>query len=71
MDISLDLPVGQFHEAEILHMTYYGVTEHYIVRGFGGKEVKVTNFNPDVKRRDDGERVLMTFDPEDVDVFPF
>ena len=52
-------------------MAYYGVIEHYIVRGFGGREVKVTNFNPDVKRRDDGERVLMAFDPEDVDVFPF
>jgi len=71
MDVSPNLSGGQVHEGEILHMTYYGVIEHYVVRGFGGKEVKVTNFNPDVRRRDDGERVLMAFDPEDVDVFPF
>jgi hypothetical protein len=71
MDVSPNLPESQVHEGEILHMTYYGVIEHYIIRGFGGMEVKVTNFNPDVKRRDDGERVLMAFDPEDVDVFPF
>jgi len=71
MDVSPGLPRDQFHEAEIIHLTYYGVIEHYIVRVFGGREVKVTNFNPDVKRRDDGERVLLAFDPEDVDVFPF
>jgi cyanate lyase len=52
-------------------MTYYGVIEHFVVRSFGGKEVKVINFNPDVKKQNDGEHVLITFDPKDVDVFPF
>jgi iron(III) transport system ATP-binding protein len=71
MEIPPSLSGGQAYEAEILHMTYYGVIEHYVVRSFGGKEVKVLNFNPEVKRQDDGVRVLITFDPEDVDVFPF
>jgi ABC-type Fe3+/spermidine/putrescine transport system ATPase subunit len=61
----------QAYEAKILHMTYYGMIEHYVVGGFGGIEVKVTNFNPDIKRRGEGEEVYITFDPEDVDVFPF
>jgi len=71
MEIPPSLSGGQAYEAEILHMTYYGVIEHYVIRSFGGKEVKVINFNPEGKRQDDGVRVLITFDPEDVDVFPF
>lgn len=61
----------QAFEAEILHLTYYGVVEHYVLRGLGGRDIKVTNFNPDARRRNDGERVLMVFNPMDVDVFPF
>ncbi len=61
----------QAFEAEILHLTYYGVVEHYVLRGLGGREIKVTNFYPDARRRNDGERVLMVFNPMDVDVFPF
>jgi spermidine/putrescine ABC transporter ATP-binding subunit len=61
----------QAFEAEILHLTYYGVVEHYVLRGLGDRDIKVTNFNPDARRRNDGERVLMVFNPMDVDVFPF
>ena len=31
MDVSPNLPESQAHEGEILHMTYYGVIEHYII----------------------------------------
>jgi len=34
-------------------------------------EIKVTNFNPEAKRRLEGEKVYVTFDPEDVDIFPY
>jgi len=40
MDISPNLSGGQVHEGEILHMTYYGVIEHYIVRGFGERRLR-------------------------------
>jgi iron(III) transport system ATP-binding protein len=71
MDKSKSSQEIQAFEAEILHVTYYGVVEHNVLRGFGGREIKVTNFNPDAKQRNDGERVFMVFNPMDVDVFPF
>lgn len=61
----------QAFEADILHVTYYGVVEHNVLRGLGDREIKVINFNPDAKKRNEGERVLMTFNPVDVNVFPF
>lgn len=64
-------PEAQLFEAKILSLTYYGVIEHYVLEGFDGLNVKVTNFNPEVRRRDEGEAVYITFEPEDVDLFPF
>ena len=61
----------QLFPAEVIHLTYYGAIEHYVLKGFGGMDIKVTNFNTDVKKRLVGEKVYITFDPTDVDVFPF
>jgi ABC-type Fe3+/spermidine/putrescine transport system ATPase subunit len=62
---------AQLFEAEIRSLTYYGVIEHYVLDGFGGMDVKVTNFNPEAKRRMEGEAVYITFKPEDVYIFPY
>lgn len=61
----------QLFLAEVIHLTYFGAIEHYVLKGFGGMDIKVTNFNTDVKKRLVGEKVYITFDPTDVDVFPF
>jgi len=61
----------QLFEAEIVSLTYYGVIEHYVLSSLGDMEIKVTNFNPEAKRRLEGEKVYVTFDPEDVDIFPY
>jgi ABC-type Fe3+/spermidine/putrescine transport system ATPase subunit len=63
--------LDQFFEAEIHSLTYYGDTEYYVLGGFGGKDVKVTNFNPEAKKRDEGETVYITFETEDVEIFPY
>ena len=61
---------GQLFEAEIRSLTYYGVIEHYVLAGFGDRDLKVTNFNPEEHRRREGETVYIAIEPEDVDVFP-
>lgn len=67
---ALKLEVGQVFEAEIRSLTYYGDTEYYVLESLGGEDVKVTNFNPEAKKRSEGETVYITFDPEAVDIFP-
>jgi iron(III) transport system ATP-binding protein len=61
--------VAQLFEAEIRSLTYYGVIEHYVLDCFD-TDLKVTNFNPEEHKRGEGETVYLTFEPEDVDVFP-
>jgi len=60
---------GQVFEAVIRSLTYYGVIEHYVLDGFGGIDLKVTNFNPEEHRRREGETVYFAIEPGDVDVF--
>lgn len=61
----------QVFEAIIRSLTYYGDIEHYVLESFGGKDVKVTNINPEAERRKDGETVYIIFDAEDVDIFSY
>ncbi len=61
----------QYFEAEIVSLTYYGVIEHYVLSSFGDMMMKVTNFNPEARKRLEGEKVYITFNPEDVDIFPY
>jgi len=61
---------GQHFEAVIRNLTYYGLIEHYVLEGFGGVDLKVTNFNPMEHRRREGETVYIAIEPENVDVFP-
>lgn len=72
MDHVAQMSIGsQLFEAEIISLTYYGVIEHYALSSLGDMEIKVTNFNPEARRRLEGEKVYVTFDPEDVDIFTF
>ncbi len=57
--------------AEIVRLNYYGLIEHYILKGFRDLELKVTNFNPGVHKREENDIVGFSFNPEDVDVFPY
>jgi iron(III) transport system ATP-binding protein len=60
----------QHFSAEILSLTYYGVTEHYILRSFNNVELKVSNFNPDLVKRKEGDVFYISFSPKNVFVFP-
>jgi iron(III) transport system ATP-binding protein len=56
-------------KAEIVRLNYFGLIEHYVLKAFGGLEIKVTNFNPELHKRKENEFVGFTFSPESVDVF--
>jgi len=60
----------QHFSAEILSLTYYGVTEHYILRGFDDVELKVSNYNPELVKRKEGDAIYLSFTPKNVFVFP-
>ena len=62
---------AQIFKTKILDLTYYGIIEHYILEGFDGQDLKMTNFNPEIRRREEGEAVNIIFEPEDIDLFPF
>lgn len=62
--------VDHLYEAKIRYLTYYGVIEHYILDSFGGQDLKVTNYNPKEHIHEEGDTVLITFKPEDVNIFP-
>jgi len=61
---------AQLYKTVIHNLTYYGVIEHYVLGGFGGIDLKVTNFNPTTHRRKEGATVYIYFSPADVDIFP-
>lgn len=61
---------SNFFESKIQSLDYYGLVEHYIVNAFGGEELKATNFNPRDSKFSEGDHVYLTFNPDDVDVFP-
>jgi iron(III) transport system ATP-binding protein len=58
------------YASEILSLTYYGVTEHYLLRGFGNIELNVLNHNPDFLNRDVGDTIFFSVDPKNVFTFP-
>jgi len=59
----------QVYPATIETITYYGLLEYYILSGFGDVMLKVKNFDPETRKRKVGDRVFISFDPDDVAVF--
>jgi iron(III) transport system ATP-binding protein len=60
----------QNYTSEILSLTYYGVTEHFLLRGFGDVEFKVINYSPLTVNREVGDEIFFSVSPEKVFVFP-
>lgn len=70
-DTTADVPDDRQHfSAEILSLTYYGVTEHYVLRSFGDIDLRVSNFNPELAKREEGDAIYISFTPKNVFVFP-
>jgi iron(III) transport system ATP-binding protein len=61
---------NQFFKSEILSLIYYGVIEHYQLRSFGDVELKVSIFKPEIRNRQEGDTVYLSFNPENVNIFP-
>jgi len=59
----------QLYAATIETLTYYGLLESYILVGFGNVTLNVKNFDPESRRRKVGDKVFISFDPDDVAVF--
>jgi iron(III) transport system ATP-binding protein len=57
-------------EARIVSLDYHGAVEHYLVETEDGWRVKATKFSPRLHDRKPGNKVFLSFSPEDVMIFP-
>jgi len=66
------LPVEEANAfvARILAIEYYGAAEHYFLEAEDGFKVKATIYSPRPHDRKPGDMVHISFDPEDVMLFP-
>jgi iron(III) transport system ATP-binding protein len=52
----------------ISSLDYYGFLEHYVINALG-TELKVTNFNPRSSTHREGDKVYLSFNFKDIDIF--